>query len=343
MSPQDLKPELVFLAECELFTGISEMVLQVIFLRGYVRKCEPGDTLFEIGGGADALYIVKSGVVEICRPAHEGTQELLPVAYLSAGDVLGEVAMFTQAIRSSAARLPEGGEVFMVDRENFLGIVSAFPELAMKLCYVFAKRLEATVKNMRKERQRQLSGNLKFFDLPTVIQTIIGSRMTGTLRVFDTFGDPFSEIFFDGGHLCSASLGQLGGAQAFYQLFQPPPTDGTFEFKGGERVMGTDGTVCDILLPGMTMLMEAVRMQDELRDLQERISRDAVYRPLQEELQWEGEEDFLVAANDVWYRLHTQVSSVGELLEQVPASHYVVYYVLSVLNSTVQIAAHQGE
>lgn len=342
MAVQDSKADLAFLADCELFNGVSDMALQALYLRGSLRKCEPGDELFNIGDPAEALYVVKTGLIEICRPMHEGGSELTPVAYLGASDVLGEVAMFTQAKRGSTARLPEGGEVFIIDRETFTTLVGSFPELAVKLCYVFAKRLEETVKNMRKERQRQLSGNLKFFDLPTVIQTIIGSRMTGTLRVSDLFGEPFAELFFDGGHLCTAKLGQLGGPQAFYQLFQPPPTDGTFEFKGGERVDGTENTVCDILLPGMTMLMEAVRMQDELRDLQERISRDTVYRPLREELQWDNEEEYLVAANDVWYRLHTQISSVDELLAQVPTSHYVVYYILSTLRSTLQIAAHQS-
>ncbi|MFQ3581595.1 MAG: cyclic nucleotide-binding domain-containing protein [Chloracidobacterium sp.] len=345
MSSPDPRPTTLafaFLRECELFSSLSDLTLQALFLRGEVLNFEPGDDLFHIGDPANYLYVIKSGVVEIRRPVAEGAKELTPVAYIAAGDVLGEVAMFTKSTRASAARLPGGGEVFRISSENFHSVVAGFPDLALRLCFTFAQRLESTVRNMRKERQRQLSGNLQFFDLPTVIQTIIGSGMTGTLRVDDPLGITLAEIFFDSGHLCRSVMGHLTGSEAFFQLFQPPPTEGVFEFKGGEREV-SEGASCDILLPGMTMLMEAVRMQDEVGALRRRFPANQTYRPLGDDLRWDGEEQLLPIAYDIWYRLHAAEPTVRELLDTVPASHYTTLSILNTLLETMQITAQQQD
>lgn len=331
-----------FLRECELFSTLSDLTLQALLLRGQIITLEPGDDVFHIGDPAEYLYVIKSGVVEIRRPATEGAAELTPAAYVAAGDVIGEVAMFTQSARASAARMPGGGEIFRISRENFHSVVAGFPDLALRLCFTFAQRLESTVRNMRKERQRQLGGNLKFFDLPTVIQTIISSGMTGTLRVDDPLGVTLAEIFFDNGHLCRATLGHLTGGEAFFQLFQPPPTEGTFEFKGGERQV-TEGASCDILLPGMTMLMEAVRMQDEVQQLRRRMPAQAQYRPLSDDLRWDDDDALLPTAYDIWYRLHAGTPTVRELLDEAPASHYTTLSILNKLLETMQIVARQDD
>ncbi len=334
--------EFAFLRECELFSTLSDLTLQALLLRGQVTLHEPGDDVFHIGSPADYLYVIKSGVVEIRRPASEGSREMTPVAYLAAGDVIGEVAMFTKSARASAARMPGGGEIFRIARDNFLSVVAGFPDLALRLCFTFAQRLESTVRNMRKERQRQLSGNLKFFDLPTVIQTIISSGMTGTLRVDDPLGLAIAEIFFESGHLCRSTMGHLTGSEAFFQLFQPPPTEGAFEFKNGEREM-TEGASCDILLPGMTMLMEAVRMQDEINQLRRQIPANNQYRPLCDDLRWDDDDALLPTAYDIWYRLHAGTPTVRELLDAVPASHYTTLSILNKLLETMQVIARQDD
>ncbi|OYT73903.1 MAG: hypothetical protein CFK52_00685 [Chloracidobacterium sp. CP2_5A] len=340
--PRSATAEFAFLRECELFSTLSDQTLQALLLRGQVASYQPGDDVFHIGDPADYLYVIKSGVVEIRRPVAESSPEMTPVAYIAAGDVIGEVAMFTKSERGSAARMPGGGEIFRISRDSFHSVVAGFPDLALRLCFTFAQRLEATVRNMRKERQRELSGNLKFFDLPTVIQTIISSGMTGTLRVIDPLGIVTAEIFFDSGHLCRSTLGHLTGSEAFFQLFQPPPTEGAFEFKGGEREV-TEGASCDILLPGMTMLMEAVRMQDEVHQLRRQIPASSQYRPLCDDLRWDDDEALLPTAYDIWYRLHAEAPTVRELLDTVPASHYTTLSILSKLLETMQIVARQDD
>lgn len=218
-------------------------------------------------------------------------------------------------------------------------MLETFPEFAIRLCMVFAQRLESTVKNMRIQRNRQFHGHLKYFDLASVIQTIVVQRMSGRLVVTDDFGNPYSEVFFTTGNLCSAKLGHITGQQAFFQLFQPPPVEGTFDFKSGERPSENEPSEAAEFYPGMNMLMEAIRMQDELENYRPLLNLEDIYQPQSTELNWEGEERYLVLANDIWYRLHTEQPTIVQLLQEVPYCHFDVYHVIVTLKKNKQIVS----
>ena len=58
-----------FLKCAEIFEPLAPSHLKIILERGKVESYStPGAMLFELGEPADAIYVVKSGVVEICRP-----------------------------------------------------------------------------------------------------------------------------------------------------------------------------------------------------------------------------------------------------------------------------------
>ncbi|MBI4748832.1 MAG: cyclic nucleotide-binding domain-containing protein [Acidobacteria bacterium] len=322
--------ELEFLRECELYANLSERTLQSIFKRGRLVQLSPGQELFQVGSSADNFYVVKSGMVEICRLGDK-PDEVVTVAFLGRGDSIGELTMLTGTDHAVLARAPEGGEVFEVPRRNFRTMLEAYPEFAIHLCNTFAERLESSVKNESGTRNRQFHGHLKYFDLATVIQTIVVSRMTGRLVVTDDFGNAYSEIYFDAGDPSCAKIGHLSGPEAFNQLFQPPPVEGTFDFKSGERPPRELLGLFEGCPPGMNMLMDAIRMQDELDNFRPQIDLESIYQPQQTELIWEGEERYLVLANDIWYRLHAEQPTVVQLLQEVPSCHYGVYYVLATM------------
>ncbi|MBX7222359.1 MAG: cyclic nucleotide-binding domain-containing protein [Blastocatellia bacterium] len=329
--------ELDFLRDCELFSDLSEKTLQAIFKRGRIVKLEPGQELFSLESPADNFYVVKSGVVEIWRHGDTDPDEKVSVAFLGRGESVGEMRMLTGSPHSSAARAPEGGEVFELPQRSFRGILETFPEFAIRLCHLFAERLESTVKNLGVQRKRQFHGHLKYFDLASVIQTIVVSRMTGKLIVTDDFGNNYAEMYFNLGNCCTAHVGHLRGAQAFYQLFQPPPVEGLFDFKSDATPPEFDPEEEEGFQPGMNMLMEAIRMQDELETFRPEIKIEDIYQPQGEELRWEGEEAYVVLANDIWYRLHKEQPTVVQLMQEVPYCHYNIYYVLVKLKNTRQI------
>ena len=156
--------------------------MQAVLAQGQLLEYGPGDVVFRQGDQGDRLFIVKSGVLEILAAPADGADPM-PVAYLGTGEVLGELALLTGSPRSATVRSPERAELFAIEKAVFLDLMDVLPAFARNLCVVLAKRLEATTLKVPRASGKQLQGNLRYFDLATVIQTLIGSHQTGTLVV----------------------------------------------------------------------------------------------------------------------------------------------------------------
>ena len=121
---------------------------------------------------------------------------------------------------------------------------------------------------MPRAAAKQLQGNLQFFDLATVIQTLIGSHQTGSLVVTQDGGKQQGgrDLLLQGQHR-PAKVRHLTGDDAVFQLFQSP-LEGEFSFTG--RTVHEEEVQTDITMPAISLLMESVRLQDELPLLQAR-------------------------------------------------------------------------
>ena len=128
-----------FLKGCELFENQPPEVLKAVVMQGKRLELGPGDILFRQGDQGDQLYIVKSGVLEVLTKQADSV-ELTPVAYIGAGEVLGELALLTGSPRSATVRSPEPAELFTVDKPVFLDLMISLPTFARNLCLVLAKR-----------------------------------------------------------------------------------------------------------------------------------------------------------------------------------------------------------
>lgn len=327
--------ELEFIRECDVFLNLELDLVQNIVARGEIVALEVGAKLFEIGQAVSNFYIVKKGIVEICRPSAENPNEMRPVAYLGTSDSMGEMTILTGSHHGSMARMPEGGEIFRISRPEFLRLLDDFPLFTKALMMVFAHRLESRVKDQRIAK-RHLQGNLRFFDLPTVIQTIIASRLTGTLVITNEQQVPTSEVNFDQGEVRSAFFEDLYGLEAFMQLFQPPPQDGSFDFKSGP-IQDVGDPMFEINFPTMNLLMEAVRLQDELCEMKTRLAETDSFVPIVSELIWDAKDANYPVANRVWQLINQQTYTLSELRISTRRSHYYCYLVLQQLLETNQI------
>src|SRR6185503_2832882 len=127
---------------------------------------------------------------------------------------------------------------------------------ARDLCVVLGKRLERAAAKAPRPAGKQLQGNLRFFDLATVIQTLITAQQTGTLSVtLEEGGQKLADIFFFKGNVARARFKQLSGDDAVYQLFQSPP-EGDFSFTG--KTVVEEDVNKDVTLPAISLLMESV-------------------------------------------------------------------------------------
>ncbi len=184
-------------------------------------------------------------------------------------------------------------------------------------------------------RSQHLSGNLKYFDLPFIIQTLATSGRTGTLTITDLLKRSFAMLYFEAGDVLFAKMGHLRGEEAFYQLLQSI-VQGSFTFKGGlPSLEFEDGEEIGTTTTGL--LMEAARQQDELK-LMKATYADAnrVFRPQSPVLLWNDEETKDLA-QEIWARLH-RGETIAQMVRGITACEYCIYNVLSLMNGKGLVA-----
>ena len=320
-----------FLKRSDLFENQPPEAIQAVLSQGEVREFGAGDVVFDQGDEGDRLYIVKSGVLEVLAAPSDGA-EPVPVAYLGAGEVLGELALLTGSRRTATVRAPERAFLFTLEKAVFLDLMRTLPAFARNLCLVLARRLEATTLKVPKGVGKQLQGNLRYFDLATVIQTLIGSHQTGNLVVTHD-KSKVAEIFFFKGNIARAKVKNLVGDDAVFQLFQSP-LEGDFSFTG--RSVQEDEVQADITMPAISLLMESVRLQDELPLLKARIPDAArVFRQKAAQLRWEDPDTVELAAS-VWSRLK-KGASVADLQRDIPRCTYAIYKTMTAMMDGGQV------
>ncbi len=320
-----------FLRQSELFENQPSEVLRAVLAQGQIHEFGPGEVVFRQGDEGDRLFVVKSGILEVLARSADGV-EPTPIAYLGTGEVLGELALLTGSPRSATARCPQGAELFAIEKSVFLDLMEQLPAFSRNLCSVLARRLEATTLQVPRSSGKQLQGRLEYFDLATIIQTLIGSHQTGSLTVSQD-KRRLAELFFFRGNIARAKYRNLVGDDAVYQLFQSP-VDGEFSFTG--REVAESEIRADISLPAITLLMESVRLQDELPLLLERLPDPArAFRQKTEQLSWDEPETLEIAAA-VWSRIR-KGASLEDLQREIPRCSYSIYRTVATLLDTGQI------
>ncbi len=325
------KPDVDFLSSSDLFSNQAPAVLEVVLSQGTFEHFGPGTIVFNQGDSGDRLYVIKSGVLEVIAQPVDNTPAVT-VAFLGVGEVVGELALLTGSPRSATIRCPENAELFRLDKPVFDDLMSSLPGMARSMCEVIARRLEATTLKSRRVETKQLSGKLQFFDLATVIQTLIGSHQTGSLVVSSLQNERVSEIMFYKGNIVRATFQHLTGDDAVFQLFQSEP-EGEFAFTSREV---EEQQRTDITMPGISLLMESVRMSDEFPLLQERLpDRKKVYTPTISELAWPDPES-RQPVQDVFARLK-KGASIEALEKESGRCSYWAYKVILTLQSAGQL------
>jgi CRP-like cAMP-binding protein len=321
-----------FLKGSDLFEHQPDEVLRAVLAQGTLTEFGPGQTVFRQGDPGDRLYIVKSGVLEIVA-AREGS-EPTTLAYLGEGEVVGELALLTGAARSATARCPERAVILTLEKAVFIDLMQTLPVFARDMCVVLAKRLERAALNAPRAGGKQLQGNLRFFDLATVIQTLITAQQTGTLAVNQEDGrQKLADIFFYKGNVARARYKHLSGDDAVFQLFQSPP-EGEFAFVS--KTVGEEEVQKDVTLPALSLLLESVRQQDELPMLKSRLGQAGrVLKQKVEQLQW-NEPDSVELAAAVWARLK-KGASAEDLERDIARCSHAIYATLAAMLDTAQI------
>jgi CRP/FNR family cyclic AMP-dependent transcriptional regulator len=102
-------------------------------------QLKKGDVLFREGDDGTALYIILTGKIKIVRQSKLGDEVILAV--LTAGDLVGEMALLDGLQRSADAIVLEDAQLYVLNRKDFLSFVMQNESAVKAILASLTKRL----------------------------------------------------------------------------------------------------------------------------------------------------------------------------------------------------------
>ena len=131
------------LTACELFAGLDGRTIELLAAATSRREVPAGADLYTQGSPRRACYVIVEGQVEVLR-AHAGELDRLTV--LSAGDAVGEAALFQASPHTATARALTRLVVLELDREGVRARLAtdggAALEVLSRVALAVSRRLE---------------------------------------------------------------------------------------------------------------------------------------------------------------------------------------------------------
>jgi CRP/FNR family cyclic AMP-dependent transcriptional regulator len=130
---------------CPLFQHLTNREMKKVSGLIYERRYQAGEYLFEKDQPGTAMFIIKSGLVNIVVPGRDGEETVM--AALNTEEFLGELALLDDTPRSASAKAVEKTETLAFFREDLHELQATYPAIAGKifrdLAIMIGRRLKA--------------------------------------------------------------------------------------------------------------------------------------------------------------------------------------------------------
>ncbi len=317
-----------FFAYC---TSLKLLELKAIGELSCVRHLAEGEIIYSTGDPGDTLFIINRGMVEAIQPSANNA----PTAYLSRGDVLGDVETLSGLPRKHLARACQPVSLQCFERKNFPELIRRVPSFFHFLSAQLASRLaQARDVAVSQSHCLELAGNLSNFDLITVYQTIANSSQTGQLRISSADGELVSAFFFEQGQPRCGQFGHLTGEEAFWQLFVNEQLTGTFTFATTE-LPEKDWIQSDRITKNASeMLINALQGRDEFAELKQKFAESgSSLQRNKPNLVWPAgaPPESLAVAEQIWQFAAKRPVAVDELFRHCAVCELKIYQVVDEL------------
>ena len=135
-----------------LFADLSVRELKIVQGLLHERDYLAGEVIFDEGEEGNALYIVRTGRVLICRQGRPASA----IAELEPGNFFGDLALLDSAPRAAQARALEPSRLAVFFGSDFLALLETEAKLANKILLRLSRhlgqRLRASVYGQRTEQ-----------------------------------------------------------------------------------------------------------------------------------------------------------------------------------------------
>jgi CRP/FNR family transcriptional regulator, cyclic AMP receptor protein len=124
------------------FRGLDGRIVDGLVPYALTRKVKRGTLLFRKGDAGTNLYGVCAGAVRVSASSDRGKDAVFNL--IVPGEIFGEIAFLDGGPRTADAVMIESGELMMIERRDFLPLLRAYPELALRLLELLCGRLRRT-------------------------------------------------------------------------------------------------------------------------------------------------------------------------------------------------------
>jgi CRP/FNR family transcriptional regulator, cyclic AMP receptor protein len=139
--------DVAVLQEAPLFALLDEQERRTLAEIIDVVNFDKGATIFSFGDVGDTLYIVQSGAVQVFVENYEGSKIIL--GENTRGDIFGEISLLDGGPRTATAVATDDTQLFALERQDLLDLITKHPHAAMDLLTVVGRRLRATDEMLR--------------------------------------------------------------------------------------------------------------------------------------------------------------------------------------------------
>lgn len=125
-----------YLARVTLFEGLNPRELRVLDGLLHERSYLKDEIIFDEGEEGQAIYIILTGKVAICR---QGRRDDGHIAQYGPGDFFGDLALLDNSPRIAQARAVEDSRLAVFFRGDFVGLLETHSTLSSKLSLTLAR------------------------------------------------------------------------------------------------------------------------------------------------------------------------------------------------------------
>jgi len=143
-----IEDDIAFFERVPTLSMLGRGALRILAIGAESRYVHSGETLFKVGDEADSGYVVQEGSFNLTPRASDSGKSVK----VGVGTLLGELALFTETTRPVTATALEPSTVLCIPRPLFLKMLDGYPEAAIRLRDVLAKRIAESERDMQKIR-----------------------------------------------------------------------------------------------------------------------------------------------------------------------------------------------
>jgi CRP/FNR family cyclic AMP-dependent transcriptional regulator len=132
--------------------------LEIFLHNSRIRRYKAKKTIIHLGDYSESLFYILSGSVAVSTQDNNGREIIL--AYLNAGDFVGEMGLFETSPRSARIRAKTDCEMGEISYKKFLDLSAKHPELLFAISRQLAKQLASTSLKVRDLAFLDVSGRV---------------------------------------------------------------------------------------------------------------------------------------------------------------------------------------